>query len=55
MALTIIPLTMPEPAEIPSHLVQAMEQALPDEAVRQGWTCCSPCPTAPLGPWVLSP
>ena len=36
MAVTVIPFAMPEPMEIPEHIVQALQQMQPDDAVRRG-------------------
>lgn len=36
MPVSIIPFKMPDPAEIPSHIVEHLQQMDPDAAVRQG-------------------
>ena len=36
MPISIIPFNMPEPAEIPPHIVASLEAMSPDEAVAQG-------------------
>ena len=36
MPVALIPFNMPEPAEIPSHIIDALEAMSPDEAVKKG-------------------
>ena len=36
MPVALIPFSMPDPAEIPSHIINALEAMEPDEAVKKG-------------------